>query len=114
MMGPDLHNGDAGRTVCELHLDLSGIMAGVSSDVKWLLRLGYGGFLVLLAVIAILYPYGASLNRDLTEIKQQVAVNTKQIEVLKESDTRSEGDRHDLRRILDDFRQAKISRGVGN
>lgn len=101
------HTGDFPTTpeVCALHLDQTAVLAGIRSDVKWLLRLGYGVTLVAAALIGLLYPYFSTLNHEMTALQAQMLVNTRQLAVLGEADQRSEADRLVIHKSIEELQK---------
>lgn len=76
--------------VCLLHIDLTTLLSGIQTDIKWLLRLGYGGMLIVITMIPILYFYSSGVGKDLVTMQNQIAVNTRAIETLGKTDQRFE------------------------
>lgn len=100
--------------VCALHMDFVQIMTGVGTDVKWLLRLGYAvtglGMTLLTVVAPLIFVYFGEINQRMNVLRADVAVHERQLQTLKESDSRSEADRLLLHAAVDGFRQELYGR----
>ncbi len=91
------HNGE----VCDFHVDLETTLSAIRTDIKWLLRLGYGAVAVVGTAVVVLWPYFHEITTSMQSMREQIAVNTKAIATICEQDRRTQCTIEELRKNRD-------------
>ena len=109
----ELSEGKQTEEVCALHGPLTNYLTAIKADTKWILRLGYVAASVVgasvVVMITVLFPYFAGINLEITKIKENVAILNSKVIELQGSDIRSETDRANMHRAIEEL-QKKVGR----